>query len=107
MTISDLGAVDPDEAERWSKALGNYTALIETSTRPSSGPGQTQITRSPQAAPLMSKEELFAMPSAKLLAFVNSRSYTRHPLKLDKTLAHRDERFRRFIGATRSPVMTN
>jgi type IV secretion system protein VirD4 len=107
VTISDLSAVDPDECERWSKALGSYTALIETSTRPATGSGHGQISSSPQAAPLVSKERLYSLPSTDLLAFVNSRSYGRYPLRLSKTFAHDDARFKRFLGASKAPVKTN
>jgi type IV secretion system protein VirD4 len=107
VTISDLGAVDPDECARWSKAIGNYTALVETTSRPATGSGQTQISGSPQCAPLMGMEELSSLPSTDLLAFVNSRSYTRHPLRLTKTLAHANSRFRRFLNKPRPPVTTN
>ena len=104
VTISDLGAVDPKEGERWSSALGSYTATIETSTRPAAGSGQTQISSSPQAAPLMSKEDLFAMPATKLLAFPNSRAYTRHPMKLNKVFAFSEQRFKRFMGHSKAPL---
>jgi type IV secretion system protein VirD4 len=107
VTISDFGAVDPREAERWSSAIGNYTALIETSTRPATGSGQVQIAGSPQAAPLMSKEELFAMPSNTLLAFPNSGSHTRHPIKLFKTLAYDSDRHKHFVAKAAGPIKAN
>jgi hypothetical protein len=35
--VFDVPAVDPDASERWSRALGDYTARVETLTRPAEG----------------------------------------------------------------------
>ncbi len=98
VTVSDLSAVDPQETERWSRAIGAYTAKVETLSHPTDG-GKSSPTKSqaPQAAPLMSKEELVAMPSTDLLVFLNSRNYPRHPLRIRKTVSFKDARFKRFI----------
>jgi type IV secretion system protein VirD4 len=97
VTLSDLSAVDPTESDRWSRALGNYTALIETFSRPTTGQGSSTTSSGPQPAPLMSREELVTMPSNELLVFPNSGGRPRHPLRLHKTVAHADLRIRPFI----------
>lgn len=97
VTISDLSAVDPAESERWSKALGNYTGLIESFSRPSSGSGQATTSTTSQPVPLMSKEALVTMPASDLLVFPNSGGHARHPMLLRKTVAHTDPRIKPFI----------
>lgn len=98
VTIFDLPAVDPDESERWSRAIGDYTAFVETRTAPSGdAKGSPSTTRASQGARLMSKEALIAMPGDELLVFPNSGGQARHPLRLKKTVAHTDARFRRLI----------
>lgn len=98
VTVFDLPAVDPDEAERWSRALGDYTAFVETRTAPTGdAKGTPSTTRASQSARLMTKEALIAMPGDELLVFPNSGGHARHPLRLKKTVAHTDARFRRLI----------
>ncbi len=98
VTVFDVPAVDPDESERWSRALGDYTAFVETRTTPTGeAKGSPSTTRASQAARLMTKEALIAMPSDELLVFPNSGDHARHPLRLKKTVAHKDARFRRLI----------
>jgi type IV secretion system protein VirD4 len=98
VTVFDVPAVDPDESERWSRSLGDYTAFVETRTAPSGdGTGAPSTTRASQGARLMTKEALVAMPDDELLVFPNSGGQARHPLRLKKTVAHTDPRFRRLI----------
>ncbi|GAN50867.1 type IV secretory pathway, VirD4 component [Methylobacterium sp. ME121] len=100
VTVFDVPAVDPDEAERWSRAIGDYTAFVETQTAPTGdAKGTPSTTRASQGARLMTKEALIAMPGDELLVFPNSGGHTRHPLRLKKTVAHTDPRFRRLITA--------
>ncbi|WP_245496783.1 type IV secretory system conjugative DNA transfer family protein [Lichenibacterium ramalinae] len=103
VTISDLSAVDPAETDRWSRALGNYTALVESFSRPTTGTGSSTTNSTPQPAPLMSPDALATMPSNELLVFPNSRGQTRHPLRLRKTVAHTDHRIRPLVEAV-APV---
>lgn len=99
VTVFDVPAVDPDESERWSRAIGDYTAFVETRTAPSGGAkGSPSTTRASQGARLMSKEALIAMPGDELLVFPNSGGHARHPLRLKKTVAHTDPRFRKLIA---------
>ena len=99
VTVSDLSPVDPAESERWSKALGNYTGLIEGFSRPSSGSGPATTSTTSQPAPLLSKEALVTMPASDLLVFPNSGSHARHPMLLRKTVAHKDDRIKPFIAS--------
>ena len=99
VTLSDLSAVDPTESDRWSRALGNYTALIESFSRPTTGQGASTTSSAPQPAPLMSREALVTMPSNELLVFPNGGSHPHHPLRLRKTVAHTDHRMKPFVEA--------
>jgi type IV secretion system protein VirD4 len=103
VTVSNVSAVDPAETDRWSRALGNYTALVETFSRPATGTGSSTINSGPQPAPLMSPDALATMPSNELLVFPNGRGQTRHPLRLRKTIAHADHRIRPLVEAV-APV---
>ena len=99
VTLSDLSAVDPAESDRWSKALGSYTGLIEGFSRPSSGPGPASTSTTSQPVPLLSKEALVTMPASDLLVFPNSGSHSKHPMLLRKTVAHTDPRIIPFIDS--------
>ncbi|RYC34068.1 type VI secretion protein [Lichenibacterium minor] len=98
VTLSDLSAVDPDESDRWSRAVGSYTALIETFSQPTAGSGSSATNTGPQPAPLMSREDLVTMPSNELLVFPNGAAQTRRPVRLRKTVAHTDPRIEPFIA---------
>jgi type IV secretion system protein VirD4 len=97
VTVSNVSPVDPDESERWSRALGNYTARVETSSHATEGKANATKSYAPQAVPLMTKEALVTMPSNELLAFPNGEKSARHPLRLRKTVAHTDARFKKII----------
>ncbi|WP_245496382.1 type IV secretory system conjugative DNA transfer family protein [Lichenibacterium ramalinae] len=103
VTLSDLSAVDPAESDRWSRALGNYTALIDSFSRPTAGQGSSTTSSGPQPAPLMSQDALVTMPVDELLVFPNRSLETRHPLRLRKTVAHTDHRIRPLVAAV-APV---
>lgn len=99
LVLFDVPAVDPDAAERWSRAVGDYTARVETLTRPAESQGQRSIAATPQGVRLLTCEALASLPSHQLLVFPNSAAYGRHPLRLRKTVAHTDPRFARLIRA--------
>jgi type IV secretion system protein VirD4 len=100
VTLFDVSAVVPDEAERWSKAVGSFTALVSsTSTDPKTG--VVSKTESPQAVPLVPASEITRMPLGDSIIFVNSDHYTRHPLKLKKSFVFKDARYKGLIGETR------
>lgn len=97
VTLFDVPAVDPEASERWSRALGNYSARIESLTRPAEGSGNRTIAQTSQGIRLLPPEALASLPANQLLVFPNSTAYGRHPLLLRKTVAHTDPRFGRLI----------
>lgn len=97
VTIFDIPAVDPYEAERWSKALGQYSARVESLSRPAEGPGARTISSSTQAAPLMSAQALTSLPASDLIVIPNSAGLSKAPMRLHKIAAHRDPRFKKLI----------
>lgn len=97
VSLFDVPAVDPDASERWSRAVGDYTARVETLTRPAEGQGSRSIASTPQAVRLLSRESLASLPANQLLVFPNSTAYSRHPIQLRKTVAHTDPRFAKLI----------
>ncbi|MGO3928168.1 type IV secretory system conjugative DNA transfer family protein [Rhodopseudomonas pseudopalustris] len=92
VTISDVPASDPDESERWSRALGDFTVLVETKTVAKKG-DKPSISTASQAARLMTKEELTTNSESEVIVFPNSRYYARHPIRLRKTDVLTDKRF--------------
>lgn len=97
VTIFDIPAVDPYEAERWSKALGQYSARVESLSRPAEGPGARTISSSTQVAPLMSAQALTSLPANELIVIPNSAGLSKAPMRLHKIVAHRDPRFENLI----------
>lgn len=97
VTLFDVPAVDPDASERWSRAIGDYTARVESLTRPAEGQGARTIAHTPQGVRLLSREALASLPANQLLVFPNSTAHGRHPMRLHKTVAHTDPRFARLI----------
>ena len=99
VSLFDVPAVDPDASERWSRAVGDYTARVQTLTRPAEGKGSRSIASTPQGVRLLPREALASLPANQLLVFPNSAAYGRHPIQLRKTVAHTDPRFARLITA--------
>lgn len=97
VSLFDVPAVDPNASERWSRAVGDYTARVETLTRPAEGQGSRSIASTPQAVRLLSRDALTSLPANQLLVFPNSTAYGRHPIQLRKTVAHQDPRFAKLI----------
>lgn len=93
VTVSDVSAFGAD-AENVSRALGNFTALVDSVSaqtadgKTSTGSGQTR-----QAVPLLRPDELTTLPSNMMLALLNSKQYARHPLQLHKIEYFNDARF--------------
>jgi type IV secretion system protein VirD4 len=88
--IFDLPAVQPDELERWSKAIGNFTGVKSTKKSES---GKTTETQEPEERRLVVATDLPAFFQESQVALLNSRSYTRMPIKLGRSLAYTDPRF--------------
>ncbi|WP_035679290.1 type IV secretory system conjugative DNA transfer family protein [Bradyrhizobium liaoningense] len=95
VTLFDVPATDPDESDRWSRALGSFSALIESHST-GGGRGTATTSTTSQETRLMTKEELTTLDSRELIVFPNSRFYTRHPFRLRKT-AFDDPRFDNLI----------
>jgi type IV secretion system protein VirD4 len=96
VTLFDVPATDPDESDRWSRALGNFSALVDTRST-GSGKGAASTSTASQEARLMTKEQLTTLDSKELIVFPNSPFYARHPIHLRKTAAHNDARFEKLI----------
>jgi type IV secretion system protein VirD4 len=91
-TISNLAKLG-DDAEIVSKALGSYSALMpSTSEQTSKGTSSSSKSESARAVRLMTPEQLTSMGEA-LLVLLNSKTYTPHPMKLDKIKYFDDVRF--------------
>ena len=97
VTISDVSAANPEESQRWSDAIGQYTAMVETSSQSREPTANATVSRAPQAASLLTKEALVAMPADELLVLPNSAKHARFPIVLKKTVAHEDPRFKKLI----------
>ncbi|KPF67415.1 hypothetical protein IP69_13745 [Bosea sp. AAP35] len=92
VTLFNLTRANPDEAAHWSKALGTYSGLIDSTT---TGGSTTKPTTSSQsiAIDLVPASSLAELTLEKTIAFVNKRRVTSNPFLLDKTLAFDDPRF--------------
>ncbi|WP_456671141.1 type IV secretory system conjugative DNA transfer family protein [Bradyrhizobium sp. Lot11] len=97
VTLFDVPATDPDESDRWSRALGSFSALVESHST-GGGKGTVSTSTTSQETRLMTKEELTTLDSKELIVFPNSPFYTRHPIRLQKTAAHNDVRFEKLIA---------
>lgn len=90
--LFNLSRAQGAERERWSKALGDFTGVHETVSRdPTTGRETKSGAPGPEA--LVPASELARLTQRHTLAFLNSGTYTTDPLKLRKTLVHRDPRF--------------
>jgi type IV secretion system protein VirD4 len=94
VTVFDIPAIDPDESDRWSRALGNFTALIETVSDSETETGKTSTSTGPEPVRLMTKEELTtALDNDEVIVFPASQFYSRNPVRVRKTKAFSDPRF--------------
>jgi type IV secretion system protein VirD4 len=102
VTLFDVPATDPDESDRWSRALGDFTALVDTVSDSVSKAGKSSTSTGPQAARLMTKEELTtALTHNEVIVFPASMYYARHPIRLRKTKSFSDQRFASLIADVR------
>jgi type IV secretion system protein VirD4 len=92
VTLFNLAAVQPDEVERWSRALGSFTADKENWSDGGGG-GKSTKTTTAEEQRLVPSSDLPALLNTFQVAFVNSARVTGYPMKLAKTLAHTDSRF--------------
>jgi type IV secretion system protein VirD4 len=99
VNLFNLTKVQPDEARRWSEAVGSYTDLV-TSTSTDKKTGVVTESKSLQAIPLAPTSDITSLPGNPSIVFINSDRYTRYPLKLKKTAAFADPRFKGLIAGT-------
>ena len=97
VTISDISAADPEEAKYWSDALGTYTGLAETQQESQRSGAKSASTTANQVH-LMTPDALVKMPASQLIVLPHSKRMTNHPIKLRKTISHKDVRFRTLIA---------
>ncbi|WP_371420456.1 type IV secretory system conjugative DNA transfer family protein [Tardiphaga sp.] len=97
VVLFDVPATDPEESDRWSRALGSFSALVESKSMGVGQNGAATTSTATQEARLMTKEELTTLDTKELIVFPNSPFYARHPVRLWKTVAHNDPRFENLI----------
>jgi type IV secretion system protein VirD4 len=94
--VFNLPAVQPDELERWSESIGNYTGMKTTKTRDNKT-GDTSESNEPEERRLVVASDLPEFFKQWQVAFLTSETYTRNRLKLQRSLAYTDARFRGLI----------
>lgn len=94
MNLFDIPAVQPDELERWSKAIGSFTGVKTTTTRESNKINESQ---EPEERRLVVASDLPKFFQQWQVALLNSKSYSRMPVKLQRSLAYSDPRFHGLI----------
>jgi type IV secretion system protein VirD4 len=95
VTLFALPAVQPDESERWSKAIGSYTAeKIDWSPDPKTG--KPIFHKTLEERRLVPASDLPVLLEQGQVAFINNGRLT-HPLKMRRTSAYTDPRFSELI----------
>jgi type IV secretion system protein VirD4 len=94
--VFNVPAVQPDELERWSKAIGTFTGVKTTKSR-DAGTSKTSESDEPEERRLVVATDLPAFFKQWQVALLNSGTYTRMPVKLRRSLAYTDPRFRGLI----------
>ena len=83
--LFDIPAVQPDELERWSKAIGSFTGVKTTKTRESN---KTNESQEPEERRLVVASDLPKFFQQWQVTLINSKSYTRMPVRLQRSLAY-------------------
>ena len=91
-TISNLTATTPEDAERWSKAIGKFTLIEETQSTDNATNKKTTNRRS-VGKDLVAASDLPNLTAEYLIAFATSKRATAYPMKLTKNYAPSDPRF--------------
>ena len=97
VTMSDLPVVSVEARERFARALGRYTARLPTTGRTQAGRGDgggTSTSEALQGVDLADEDGGDVLDAASLVAFANTRRYTRHPIRMRKTRAFDNARFK-------------
>lgn len=93
VNLFNLPAALPDEIEHWSRAIGTYTGVtIARALDPQTG--RVNETRAPEAVRLVPAPDLPGFLHRWQVVFLTSRFHTPNPLKLRRTIAAEDARFR-------------
>ena len=93
VTVSDLPAISAEERERFTRVLGRYTALLPTVSRAQGEGARDSTSQTLQGVALEDETEDAVLAADSLVVFANSRRYTRHPIRLRKTIPHGNPRF--------------
>lgn len=91
-TISNLTATTPEDAERWSKAIGKFTLIEETQSTDNATNKSTTNRRS-VGKDLVPASDLPDLTAEYLIAFATSKRATAYPMKLTRNYAPSDPRF--------------
>ncbi len=103
VNVFDMPRQDPDETEYWSRAIGEFTGLKNSTSRdPKTGRPATSVT--PEAQRLVPATDIPNFLSQFQVAFLNGQGHTRNPIKLRRTKAFQDPRFAGLIDST-PPVL--
>jgi type IV secretion system protein VirD4 len=94
--VFDLPAVQPEELERWSQAIGTFTG-VKTSTTTNAQSGQVTHNSDSMPRRLVAATDLPEFLKDWQVVFLTSKKYTRKPIKLRRTVAHSDRRFEGLI----------
>ncbi|MBP1092147.1 type IV secretory system conjugative DNA transfer family protein [Bradyrhizobium diazoefficiens] len=93
VNLFNLSAAQPDEMEHWSKAIGTYTGVKVTRAR-DPNTGKFSETQTAEAVRLVPPSDLPKFLHEWQVMFLTSRTYTSDPIKMRRTLAYKDARFR-------------
>lgn len=98
-SIFNLPAAQPDELERWSDAIGNFTVSKPTNTRDAKT-GKTTVSYSPEAARLAPPTTLQSLLNRWQVVLLNGPAHTPDRLTLGRVSAYTDTRFEDLIERT-------
>ena len=95
VNLFNLSRALPDEIEHWSKAIGSFTGYSSTSTTDKSG-AKTESTGAAEFR-LVPATDLPKLLQKHQIVFLTSPNLTANPIKLARTQAHKDPRFKGLI----------
>lgn len=94
VTVTDPAMVDPDEREHWSRAIGDYTLLEESSSTElaqDGKPGRSTVSKAAKPVRLKTAQALSDLPTTDILVLPNSPLHPKRALQIRKT-RHDDPR---------------
>lgn len=96
INVFNLSSADPKEKEYWSSAIGEYTGL-KTSSTPDPKTGKDVETRSTEAMRLAPSSDLPTLLQKHQVEFLTGAGQPPDPIKLLKTAAFKDARFKGLV----------